>query len=105
MSEWSVDTLKEHLEGKLAALNERIDVQHRADQRALDLAQLNIDARLEKLNELRQQVSDDRATFANREATDERLKRIESFQNKLLGVALAVPVITSLVVYLLTKSG
>jgi hypothetical protein len=108
VSGWTVDTLKEHLEARLTALDERISVQARADQTALELAGENIEARLEKLNELRQQVSDDRSTYLNREVGETRLTRLEGWQARLIGalvlVTIILPTITALIVYLLTRT-
>ena len=50
------------------------EVVHRLEQRALTLQALEIERRLEGLNELRQQVVADRSEFVRREAQDARNK-------------------------------
>ena len=56
-------SLRDYLELKITALEERLTAQAYADQMSVQKAALSVDARLDKLNELRQIVVDLRSTF------------------------------------------
>ena len=62
-------TLKEHLEklidAKVAVINERMD----ATDKALNLANETLQARFHQINALRQEVTDDRINFADKDVT------------------------------------
>ena len=69
----------------LAERDGRMDDRFLAHKEAIQKAESSLNKRLEGMNEFREQLKDQTATFAIKEQTDERISRIESFQNKLLG--------------------
>ena len=109
-SGWTVDTLKEHLEGLIAALKELTEArflaveavtqaQKEAAERALDRAEANIDKRLEKLNELRDVVAANDSRYAERGVVEQRLNALEGFRKFATGgfAVLGVTAITNFI--------
>lgn len=65
-----VVTEREYLQAQIDALAERMELQFAAGQRASDLAASRLEARLESMNEIRQQLSVQRVEFATNEKFD-----------------------------------
>jgi len=102
--EWTVSTLHEHLDQRLDTLERTID--RRFDAMQVDFkkseavrdtqiaeAARDVQRRLEGLNELRQEVTEDRGLLVQRnvfdaklDAMDLRLGAIETWRNRALGV-------------------
>src|SRR5438094_1072824 len=55
--------LKEYLEERIEALRREFAVQRESDQRALELAQQALQARLNQMNEFRNQIRDERGEY------------------------------------------
>jgi len=83
-------TLREHLDQRFDDLEKRLEDRWAAERRALGLAERNIEGRLEKLNELRQQVATDRSEYMNREVAEGRLSRMEAWQSKATGALVVI---------------
>jgi len=96
---WTVETLKELLEARITGLDERITVQHKADELARELASENIDNRLQKLNELRDVVAANDSRYMPRETAEQRISSLESTVKSLLYAVgiVAAAVVTNLV--------
>lgn len=76
VSGWTVDTLKEHLESRIASSEE-----------ALTLARKELEGRLEGLNELRKEVTNDRSQFVKTDVyapAHEELRRQRTADNEKL---------------------
>lgn len=80
-----------------------------AEKMARELASKNIDARLEKLNELRSQVIEDRALYLTKDknemqmvGVDSRLKVLEMSQSRMYGIIAGASIVTGIVTALIT---
>ena len=69
--------LQTHLEARIADLNRLIERTFREHERALDLASKALEARLDRLNDLREMVQDQQATFIHRENYETRMNRVD----------------------------
>jgi predicted lysophospholipase L1 biosynthesis ABC-type transport system permease subunit len=73
-------SLREHLEMRLASLRDYIDTRLLDEQRAKDLALHDVDAKFAKVNELREQVLQERGMYPRIEIVDtlrDRVARLE----------------------------
>ena len=94
-------SVKEYLELKISALEQRLGQEAQLHQRAISKAEDSMNARLEGMNEFRAQMKDQQVTFLTRAefgqftvATndrlariDERIKDLETFKAVLAGKA------------------
>ena len=94
-------TLREYIEAIMSERDRALTAAFTAQQAALNLATKNLELRLEKLNELRQEVTQDRANYQTRdkaEVTEEalgaRLSSLEAFRGKALGFGALVALIS-----------
>ena len=103
-------SLREYVEMRINAesrrLEQRIDASHEAVAKAEDAMTL----RLEGMNEFRSQIQSERATYATREQRDDdqkRVGRLEATIAKLVGglilASFLMPLLTGVIVYLLTR--
>jgi hypothetical protein len=74
MSGWTIDTLKEYFETRLASARERHDAEVHAMQIALNVARDEMERRLSELNQLRKEVTSDREQFVRHEVYDPVVK-------------------------------
>lgn len=81
---WTVNTLKEHLESKISALEKNVATALAAADKAVTKAETAIEKRFDSGNEIRQAMVDAQGHFAQKEQTDlqfdgvdQRLKAIE----------------------------
>jgi hypothetical protein len=95
-------TLREYIEAIMSERDRALTAAFTAQQSALNLATRNLELRLEKLNELRQEVTQDRASYLTRdraeateEAMDARISALESFRGKALGFGALVSVLSA----------
>lgn len=121
--------LKEFKE-TLAERNLRLDERFQSQEKAIKKAEDRLDrtlsgfpqeyARKTEMEQMRLDLAQTATTLAEKvadsaialataqdkvtERQDERLRGLEKFQNKLLGIALAAPFLTGLSVYLITRS-
>jgi len=95
-------TLREYIEAIMSERDRALTAAFTAQQSALNLATRNLELRLEKLNELRQEVTQDRASYLTRdraeateEAMDARIAALESFRGKALGFGALVSLLSA----------
>ncbi len=91
-SEWTVDTLKEHMAREIDHVKELNHQGLESAREAVDKAEANIERRLQALNELRSVVTDQQGTFVTRNAwellntaTSEKLSALSSRLDKTEG--------------------
>lgn len=77
--------LREYIERILTEKEKALAVALDAQQRALELRESNLDNRLEKLNELRREVTEDRAKFVSVEKYDVEIGGLKEFRSRALG--------------------
>jgi len=104
-------TLREYIEAIMSERDRALTAAFTAQQAALNLATKNLELRLEKLNELRQEVTQDRANYQTRdkaEVTEEslsgRLTSLESFRGKALGFGALVSLLSAVGGALIVKA-
>jgi hypothetical protein len=94
------------IEVELRSIRASVDVAFAASNKAVDKAEAALTRRLEGMNELREQLREQAETFAREDIVEPRLKRMESFQAKIVGGLLVVPLVSAilagLVVYVVT---
>lgn len=86
-SEWTVDTLKEHVDALRAADQRALQIKEEGEQRALELAREIQTYKDEKANELREQISSERGsylTIENYQAHHAELEQRIASQDKVL---------------------
>lgn len=66
MSEWTVDTLKEHYDKLREADQRALQIKETGDSKALDLAREIQTYKDEKANELREQISSERGIYVTK---------------------------------------
>jgi len=95
-------TLREYIEAIMSERDRALTAAFTAQQAALNLATKNLELRLEKLNELRQEVTQDRANYQTRdkaEVTEEslsvRISNLENFRGKALGFGALVSLLSA----------
>ena len=103
MSGWTLNTLKEYF-----------DQRFEDSEKAIEKANTANEKRLDNVNEFRQTLTDQTATFMPRQeytvqhkALESKIDILQSFQNKLLGaivfVGFVLPIIVGITVYILTR--
>lgn len=70
-------TLRSHFELLFAEREKQANTQYRAMDEALKVAARDIERRLEKLNELREEVTKDRVAFVRQEVYNEKSKQFD----------------------------
>jgi hypothetical protein len=93
-SEWTVETLRQHIDERLDRFEDALDHRFEARDMAIVEAQKVIETRLLALNELRREVTTDRGQLVQRqvfdarmEAMDLRVRSLESYRARAIGVA------------------
>lgn len=81
VSGWTVDTLKEHLEARLDALDRLMTAADENAKRALEVADEEKERRLGLLNEFRGQAEDQQRQFLPREVFDGFLSRFDEYKD------------------------
>jgi len=104
-------TLREYIEAIMSERDRALTAAFTAQQAALNLATKNLELRLEKLNELRQEVTQDRANYQTRDkaettedALGQRLTNLESFRGKALGFGALVSLLSAIGGALIVKA-
>src|SRR4029077_21241418 len=97
-------SLKEYIERVFDEKEKALQLAFRAQQEALALASRTLELRLEKLNELRQEVTQDRGNYLTKNEYDakhtilsDRLSRLENFNARVLGFGAALALIGGIV--------
>ena len=80
VSGWTVDTLKEHLESRIAALDRVLTLAQDEASRALAVADEEKERRLALLNEFRGQAEDQQRQFLPREVFDGFVGRFDEYK-------------------------
>ena len=95
-------TLREYIEAIMSERDRALTAAFTAQQAALNLATKNLELRLEKLNELRQEVTQDRASYLTRDraeatedAMNQRISSLEAFRGKALGFGALVSLLSA----------
>jgi len=95
-------TLREYIEAIMSERDRALTAAFNSQQAALNLATKNLELRLEKLNELRQEVTQDRASYMTRDraeatedATNQRISALEGFRGKALGFGALVSLLSA----------
>jgi len=104
-------TLREYIEAIIGERDRALQAAFRAQQDALNLATRNLELRLEKLNELRTEVTQDRANFLTRDRYDsqhaalqDRVALLENFRGKALGFGALVSLLSAVGGALIVKA-
>ena len=104
-------TLREYIEAIMSERDRALTAAFNSQQAALNLATKNLELRLEKLNELRQEVTQDRANYQTRdkaeiteEAIIQRIGALESFRGKALGFGALVSLLSAIGGALIVKA-
>jgi hypothetical protein len=73
VSEWTVDTLKEHVDVRFAAAEKAVDAALASSKEAVVKAEKAAEKRFDAANEFRGQLSDQAATFMPRLESEQRM--------------------------------
>jgi ribonuclease HII len=73
-------SLKEYLDSKFKELKEYVDIRFSSAEKATSLAQETLTARLESMNEFRESLKDQTASFITRREVDNFQKEIEALK-------------------------
>ena len=103
-------SLREYIEAIMAERDKALRAAFLAQQEALNLATRNLELRLEKLNELREEVTKDRSAFMSRERYEDahdvlenRVSSLEGFRGKALGFGALVSLISAVIGAIIVK--
>jgi len=103
--------LREYIERIFDERQKALDVAFKAQEQALRLASNNLELRLEKLNELRNEVTSDRGNFLTRDryesqhsALEEKVAALESFRGKALGFGALASLLSAVAGALIVKA-
>ena len=99
----TIPELKEYVDSAVAAQRR----EQALIQVAVDTAAEAMNRRLEGMNEFRQQLNDQKATFVTKEMQEQvenRLVALETFANRFWGVILAAMFMSGLISYLVEKA-
>ena len=95
-------TLREYIEAIMSERDRALTAAFTAQQAALNLATKNLELRLEKLNELREEVTRDRSQYITRDRYDDahgvlenRTAVLENFRGKVLGFGALVSLLSA----------
>ena len=104
-------SLREYIEAMMRERDRALTAAFKAQQDALQLATRNLELRLEKLNELRNEVISDRGTFLTRDryesqhsALEDKVAALESFRGKALGFGALASLISAVAGALIVKA-
>lgn len=96
-------SLRDFVERIFEEKQKALELAFKAQQEALALASRTLELRLEKLNELRQEVTQDRGNYVTKdkfdaaiETRDNRLKVLEDWRSRAIGFGAAVALLGGL---------
>jgi len=95
--------LKEYIERIFQERQAALEKAFAAQETALQLATRNLELRLEKLNELRQEVTQDRGEYVKREVYDQRVGALEKRQAWITGVGAALVVVLPIISFIIAR--
>lgn len=87
MSEWTVDTLREHIMGLLAEKDKQIAIALTSAEKAVTKAEAATEKRFDSVNEFRKTLSDQASSFVTRVEYDTLKERIDRSEGKSLGLS------------------
>jgi hypothetical protein len=97
-------SLREYVDVNFDLRDRALKIQHDAAAQALQLATSTLDRRLDGLNELRSEVTQDRGNFITRveyegaeKENNRRLMALEKWQAKLVGIGIILVVLSGLI--------
>jgi len=93
-------SLRQYVDTNFELRDRALKIQHDASEQALQLATKTLEARLDKLNELRAEVTSDRSNFITRMEFDAESKRIDSlekWQAKMIGIGVITAAVLTIV--------
>jgi hypothetical protein len=93
MTGWTIETLKEHFDVRIAALQDAVSAALSASDKAINKAEGAAEKRADASNEIRQAMLDQQKTFASREALDALDKRMDLLDGRSQGVGISATVI------------
>jgi hypothetical protein len=82
MNEWTVTTLKEHLDAMLAERDKQISLALTAAEKAVTKAETATEKRFDSVNEFRQTLTDQTKTFASSERVDGLTQRLDKLEGR-----------------------
>lgn len=95
---------------RINSLGQIIDQKFEMQDKALTLSRTTMELRLEKLNELRTEVLEDRSRYVTVESyevhyeiMDQRIKRLEMWQSRVYGIAAGAAIVGGIIGGLLDK--
>ena len=97
-------TLREYIEAIMSERDRALTAAFTAQQSALNLATRNLELRLEKLNELRQEVTQDRGEYVKREVYESRVNIVEKRQAWMTGVGAALVVLIPIITFIIARA-
>jgi hypothetical protein len=105
MSEWTVNTLRELMEQRFTDSDKAIQAALQAAKEAVGKAEIASEKRFDSVNEFRQSLSDQTATFIPRTEYDVQYKSLDDKVNAIsklvyvgLGIILAIQFIIGIIV-------
>lgn len=110
MSEEMDKSYMMYIDSRIASIEKLTDQKFKSQEKAIVLAHEAMEIRLEKLNELRSEVLQDRARYTTveyslnqNEAMNIRIKQLELWQSKMYGAIAMTAIISGTVVGILSK--
>lgn len=95
---------------RLKSIEDMLKLRFEMQDKATELANKNLEARLDRLNELRSEVIQDRSKFittdkydTQRAVLDDRITKLEMWQSKMYGVAIGIGLVGGISGGLITK--
>ena len=85
MSEWTINTLKEHFEALRTADQRALQIKEEADKIALGLARDIQVYKDEKANELREQINNERGSYATKTEIKPLIDYVSAQQGRISG--------------------
>jgi SMC interacting uncharacterized protein involved in chromosome segregation len=89
--------LRQYVERILEEKQKALELAFKAQQEALAIAARNVDDKLEQLNRLRQEVTQDRGSYVTKDKHDADMKalntdldRLNTWQNRVIGIGLVL---------------
>ena len=97
-------SIREYIDLNLIMRDKVFEDYKRVAKESIDLAYTSIEGKLGKLNELRQEVTQDRGLYITRieqkseqDANERRISALEKWQSKLLGIGIVVALISAFI--------
>ena len=96
-SEKALDRARTHIENIFEEHRRAHSQKHQDDEKALEAARQAVNLRLEKLNELRSEVIQDRGEYVRRDVFESQIKPLLEFRSRALGFGALVALLSGAV--------